>query len=273
MTVRNLEHISFDTIIECLSIAFNNYYVEMPTDVEYYRVRWSQAKVDLKLSYGMFDEESLVAVMINGIDHRYGNRIAYNTGTGVIPEYRGQNIVKQMYDYAIPQFKALGISKCLLEVITQNTKAIKAYERVGFNITRTLKCFSGNIDHTIKPIQVEKKHINLKTFESLPNQNLYSWDNHKNTVLLNSKYNYYEVRNETGLIGFFIIDKDKGYLPQFDVLSGNASSWNDLFSGIQSITKTFKTNNVDLRLSEKLKTLKAFGIENVIDHYEMELDI
>ena len=89
MIVKNLEKIEFDIIVDCFLKSFENYYVKLPTDKNYYKNRWRLAKVDYALSYGMFDDEKLVGFIISAIDKRNGEKIAFNTGTGVLPEYRG----------------------------------------------------------------------------------------------------------------------------------------------------------------------------------------
>ena len=92
MTVRNLANISFDELLSCFLAAFENYYVQMPTDKSYYKERWRLAKVDYNYSYGMFDKNKLVGFIIHAIDKRNGTLIAFNTGTGVLPSYRGKRL-------------------------------------------------------------------------------------------------------------------------------------------------------------------------------------
>lgn len=271
MTIKNLEKIAFDKIIECFLLAFKNYFVEMPTNLDFYRKRWKYAKVDLKLSYGMFDNEKLVGFIINGIDSRNGVLTAYNTGTGVIPDFRQRNIIKQIYDYAIPKLKSNGIEKCLLEVITANKIAIKTYENIGFDITRTLKCYKGGLNNSKIDINLIEKKLNQIDFKTLPNQEYYSWDNHKNSLKANPDYRFFQVETDAEICSYFIINNQSGYLAQFDVLDNNASNWNDLFCAIESISKKIKINNVDSKFQEKIEVLKSLGIENTIDQYEMEM--
>ena len=145
MKVKKLGDITFELIIDCFLKSFENYYVEVPSDKNYYKKRWEIAKVDFTLSYGMFDGENIVGFIIHAIDNRHGKKIAFNTGTGVIPEYRGRRIVQAIYDFAIPDLKMNGITQCALEVIIENHKAIKSYQRVGFEICKTYNCFSGAI--------------------------------------------------------------------------------------------------------------------------------
>ncbi len=58
--------------------------------------------------------------MFIGVDEHYGKLTAHNDGTGVIPTYRGNQLVDKMYEVAIPRFKAKGIEQCTLEVIQEN---------------------------------------------------------------------------------------------------------------------------------------------------------
>ena len=140
MVVRHLGDTDFKNIMECFLSAFENYFVKMPTDYNFYKERWKASGVNFNLSYGMFDNDKLVGFIINAIDERQGELTAYNSGTGVIPEYRGKRIVKTIYDFAIPDLMQNGITKCLLEVITENAKAIKSYEGIGFKICKYYKC-------------------------------------------------------------------------------------------------------------------------------------
>jgi len=145
LLVQKLENIEFDIIVDCFLKSFANYFVDIPSDKNYYKERWKIAKVNYGLSYGMFDGEKLVGFILNAIDERNCVKIAFNTGTGVLPEYRGKRIVKSIYDYAIPDLKNNGVSKCSLEVIIENTKAVNIYKRIGFDICKTFNCFSGDI--------------------------------------------------------------------------------------------------------------------------------
>ena len=55
-----------------------------------------------------------------------------NLGMGVLAEYRGQGIGKQLLIAFIAKARAKGITRVELEVRADNERAIKLYERVGF---------------------------------------------------------------------------------------------------------------------------------------------
>lgn len=57
---------------------------------------------------------------------------------GVVPAHRGQNLGTHLIHQALTGFKNSGISIATLEVTAQNTKALRLYERLGFQITKTV---------------------------------------------------------------------------------------------------------------------------------------
>ncbi|SDB50027.1 Acetyltransferase (GNAT) family protein [Flavobacteriaceae bacterium MAR_2010_188] len=273
MTVHNLSATTFDEIVDCFLESFENYFVQMPTDQEYYKQRWNAAKVDFELSYGMFENGELIGFIIHAIDKRNGILTAFNTGTGVLPNYRGKKIVNTIYDYAIKDLAENGIEKCTLEVITQNKFAIKSYEKTGFKITKTLKCFNGTIEvENNDEVKLTKVELDQVNWEDLPNQEFYSWDNQKES-LINSQLNFYKVLYKEKAESYFIINSENGYLAQLDLLENSDNAWERLFSRIKQISATVKFNNVDEQLTEKIRQLKKVGLINTIDQYEMELDI
>lgn len=271
MEVRTLTDTPFEVLMDCFLSAFQNYFVKMPTDHNFYRERWKAAGVKYNLSYGMFDGDKLVGFIINAIDERQGHLTAYNSGTGVIPEYRGKRIVKDIYDYAIPSLMKNGVTKCQLEVITENEKAIKSYEGTGFKICKHYKCYKGilSIQNKMKYSLREVAYSDMK-FNEFPNQNLYSWDNQRES-LVKGNYDYFQVQVQGELQSYFVINSESGYIAQFEVMGNNNRHWQNLFLAIQSINSTVRINNIDNRLTYKIEAVEKFGFVNTVDQYEMEL--
>ena len=273
MKVRNLSNTSFEILMECFFSAFENYFVPMPTDINYYKTRWEMAKVDFNFSYGMFDGEKLVGFIIHAVDDRNGDRIAFNTGTGVLPSYRGKKIIKKIYTYALPDLIKNGFSLSSLEVICENEIAVKSYASIGFKKTKKYLCFAGEFQvKTNENITIKETTYLEIDWKSIPNQESYSWDNQKET-LKNGDYFFYEVFHKTKLESLFVIDPKNGYLPQFEVLVNSPKAWEHLFMGIQQISSTIKINNVDERLTSKINFLHTLGLKNTVNQYEMELSL
>jgi len=273
MTVESLDGVDFDELLDCFLNAFEGYVVKLPTDPNYYRERWRMANVDYSMSYGMYDQGRLVGFIINAVDNRHGELIAYNTGTGVLPEYRGRRVVKSIYEYALPDLKSNGVTKCSLEVIDKNFIAIKSYRSIGFEVCKTYKCFNGNLSLTNdSSVPVQAVGFNQIDWNGMPNQDYYSWDNHVATIR-NGNYEYYQVFHNGALESFFVIDPESGNIPQFELFDEDVDGWNRLFVAIGRISGKIKINNIDVRLKSKIEYLNSIGITNVLDQYEMEMRI
>lgn len=272
MQVKNLNPSCFDEIIDCFLASFEGYFVTMPTDKNFYKERWKAAKLDYHLSYGMYDNDLLVGFILHAVDRRNGEKIAYNTGTGVLPAYRGKRIVKEIYKLAISELKQKEFNKSTLEVIKENEKAIKAYKGVGFLICKDYKCFSGTIqtatNQTIITKEIPWENVN---WNELPNQTYYSWDNQKESIL-GGNYKFIQIEKDNIPLAYFIKHNSSNYIAQCDLLAPN-TNWSILFEGIKSITETMRINNVDERLTDKIKAFQSFGLDNSIDQFEMELSL
>jgi len=273
MHINNLGTVKIDDLVNCFNESFADYFVKMPTTIDFWEKRWLAARVDYSFSYGMFDENKMVGFIVNGIDFHENKFTAFNSGTGVLPKYRGRKIVKQLYDFAIPELLKRGVETCSLEVIKENEKAIKAYRSVGFEITKILKCYSGTLKNsTNNELTLVNKALENVDWKHLPNQMLNSWDNQKNAITIREKeYNYYEVFEQTKRIGYFIINPNSGNLAQFDLFDeSEASNWLKLFAGIKNTTSNIKINNVDGKQTGKIKAIENVGLDHVIEQYEME---
>ncbi len=273
MKVKSLSHISFDTLVDCFFVAFDDYYVPLPKDRNSYKQRWKAAGVDYDLSYGMFDGEELIAFMIHAVDTRFGVRTAFNTGTGVLPEYRGQRLVKAIYDYALPDLKKNGIQKSSLEVIQENERAIKAYKSVGFSICKEYLCYAGKIEaDPAASITINKLSPELIDWDRMPHQDSYSWDFQKETLMA-GQYDYHQVMYGDTVESFFMVNMSNNRLAQFDVLTEDKTAWDRLFGAISSITPEVKIINVHHILIDKIDAIKNAGLKTSINQYEMELGL
>ena len=269
MIIKNLATTPFEEIIKCFTASFSDYAVKMPTDPNYWKERWSLSNVDYRYSFGMFDGERLVGFIINAVGHRFGHLTAHNSGTGVLPEYRGQRIIKKIYAYAIPKLKKNGFTKTTLEVIKGNTVAVKAYQSVGYKIIHGFLCYNGliNLDweHNCQVRKVDKN------IEMLSNQKEYSWD-FQYESLQNGDYSYYQVWNQNKIESNFILQNKKPMLAQFDVKNPkDEGAWKNLFSAIQACSIHVGINNVHEQSVEKVIFLKRIKIPMVLEQYQMEM--
>ncbi|MCF7559011.1 GNAT family N-acetyltransferase [Sabulilitoribacter multivorans] len=271
MEIKNLSQTPFNIIVDCFFSAFENYFVEFPKDKFLFKNRWEMASINYSFSYGMFNRDKLVGFVLHGIENRESYLTAFNLATGVIPEYRGKKIIQQIYEYALDELKAIGVTKCKLEVIKENKTAIEVYKKIGYNIIKSYKCFGGNIEILCEvPFELKKIKFQDFNFEDKTAQSLYSWENQIAT-LKRGDFKCYQVLHDNNIESIFIINDQNGYLAQFDVLIESKNAWKRLFSAIHSISKEIKINNIDARLITKICQIYKFGLNNTVDQYEMEM--
>lgn len=273
MNIRNLQETPISEIVDCITDSFSNYFVPMPAEVDYWANRFKSARVDFALSYGMFKEGKLIGFIINGIDKLGDELIAFNTGTGVTSKSRGQQITDQLYAFALPHLKEKGITRCKLEVIQKNEIAIHVYERIGFSITRTLKCFKGTFQSSDAHVQAEEVPYNEIAATARKFDHHYSWENSVNAIELSSNvYKTYKVTDDQqNELGFFVVNPYNAYIPQLEITTDTPSDWARLFAAIGKVVPVVKIINIHEERTDLINALLASGLENHIDQYEMEM--
>lgn len=273
MEIRNLAATTPEQLVEAILAAFEGYFVPMPADVNYWVTRFKGARVNFELSFGVFDNDQLVAFIIHGIDFHNGIKTAFNTGTGVIPAYRNRQLVSRLYDFALPLLRENGVGKCMLEVITANEKAIRVYEQIGFRNVRKLHCFRGTLQSEPAHVRLQKILLETVLANNEPFRKWYSWD-HSNEALqqISSSYETYEVSRSTEpACGYFIINPQSGYLARFEITGPeNDADYDLLLGGIALLKSNIRTNNLDAARTGHYNALLRNGLENHIDQFEME---
>jgi len=245
----------------------------MPSEVQFWEQRFEAARVKYDLSFGAFDKDKLVGFIIHGIDFHDDQLTAFNTGTGVLEEYRGQKLVDRIYDYALQQLIQHKIKKCMLEVIEENHVAIRVYRRIGFEKDRFLRCFKGEVQDfgdksKVIEVDIESIRKRMKTY-----QKYYSWDHIMDTIL-NSKslFRIYLVKSDSNQeLGYFVINTNNGSLVQIEAF--DRSGWGQVIAATKQIIPQIRINNVD---GNRIGLIKAFldaGLENHINQFEMTMPI
>lgn len=270
MEIRTLETTPLEEVIDCLLKAFAEYFVKFPTDLDYWRSRFRATGVDWRYSYGVFDRQQLVAFIIHGIGEDGGKKTAFNTGTGVLPAYRKQSWVDKIYEAVREPLRAAGIQKGKLEVITENKRAIRVYERIGFHISRRVQCFSGDLAIPADE-QLLVQPTAWETLRQRPQEGKYSWDHtHASLARVEEIYVVEEVLDTQGeILGWYVLNPTNGYLAQIE---SPAQRWEELFGALRRRTQFLKINNVAEERTKLIQALQSAGLNHTVDQFEMEMD-
>jgi GNAT superfamily N-acetyltransferase len=143
MTIKSLKEIGYDVILEAFNLSFSDYFIPVSVNYSQFTTKLKSHDIDLSLSVGAFDKGKLVGFILHCTLPYLSNSVAYNLGTGVIPNARGQNLTVRMYEHIIPIISNTDCDKIQLEVITKNSPAIDSYKKSGFKINMHLLCFRG----------------------------------------------------------------------------------------------------------------------------------
>lgn len=279
MQIKNLTNTNFQSLVDCFNESFANYFVPINATADYLKLRWKGARIKPELSFGAFDGDKIVSFMFIGVDEHYGKLTAHNDGTGVIPAYRGNQLVDKMYEVAIPKFRAKGIKQCSLEVIQENARAIKVYERIGFQNIRGVNCFGGEI---IAKNRLAPNNLSIQ-INPQPNWELYKacfdfvpcWNNSLGWVkAIQHTFEIVELFDNEKLVGFAAVDKS-GSLPIFGIhpTFRQQGYGRILLEHIAQTKPKLRTNNVDDRATATLQFLEKMGMKNSINQYEMLMEV
>ena len=274
MKTVSLDKFSFQQIMDCFRASFADYFVSYDSDDTYFRKRWEASCVDWRYSYGIEDAGNLVALMVHttGIDN--GKRTAFNNGTGVIPAYRGKRLVNKMYKDRFDDLRKGGFEKCMLEVITENTKAIRAYESVGFCSSKRVHCYNGTADIPACAVG-EIVSMDMPDWTNWDPMRAYypSWEC-RNDVVERTGFpiTYLQYHVEGDISGFMAFQSDNGYIYQIGAKEEQyEKAINCLLKYVQDRYGKVKINNVPESASAFVSHLKHIGLPNTLDQFEMEV--
>jgi ribosomal protein S18 acetylase RimI-like enzyme len=279
---RFLTNLPIDRLHSAFVSAFADYQVDMRMSLAEFEYRLLRDGVDASLSAGAFHNDQLVGLCLNAAGLWQGVATVYDAGTGVLPQYRGQGIATQLFQFIVPRMKELGYAQYLLEVLTTNEPAVALYRRLGFMDTRRLAVFrSHNRITNLKPPPVHIRETSnpdwdlFKTFWS----GYPSWQNSidavqraaKTTVVLEA---YFDDR----CLGYGVVSKTSGNLFQLAVNENyrRKGFGSQLLVDLQrhiSSGEAIKVNNVDESSVEAVDFYKAIGFNLVLEQFELSLDL
>lgn len=157
MEIKSLAGIGFNTIFEAFNQAFADY--ELQLDKEEFRTMTQRRGFNPNLSFAAFDKGKIVSFTCNGIGDFEGVRMAYDTGTGTLKDYRGRGMATQVFEESLPYLREAGIGQYLLEVLQHNTGAVSVYRKIGFEVAREFYYFRAKTTEVKNEIRISDDYI------------------------------------------------------------------------------------------------------------------
>jgi len=138
ISFKTIEHLTFKEAHKLFTRGFEGYFVPMQMSLDAFVARLGNEGLSTELSVVMFDEDIPIGIVLQGIREVDGQKIAWNGGTGIIPEYRGKKLGTILMEKALELLKQQSVSVATLEALTVNHPAIKLYEKIGYEVIDTL---------------------------------------------------------------------------------------------------------------------------------------
>lgn len=277
--IRNLSHTDNTTLLNCFNISFSDYVIPFRLNLPQLETKLRTESVDKSISIGAFRGDQLIGFVLHGQRRIDDVQVAYNGGTGVIPEERGQKITRKMYEFILPILKQRGFEEVVLEVISTNTPAISSYDKIGFKEIRHLSCFKG------KPLVREtNRHIRIEEVKAVHFDEVLqfgeiepTWQNSKATILeLGNAVRYFLAFNGDAIYGYCFLNNANHRILQIAVKKElrNGLIGSSLLHAIgHAIRGPISIINVDDGFRSTLDFFEKRDMKKTLGQLEMRLKI
>ncbi|MDK8193813.1 GNAT family N-acetyltransferase [Paenibacillus sp. UMB7766-LJ446] len=279
-TYKMLDKISMETLHQVFVDAFSDYQVKMDLPFWKFQQMLQRRGYHPGISMGAFKDERMVGFVINGLRNWNGKATAYDMGTGVVKEYRRQGITSDLLLNIKMLLKEKNVEQYLLEVIQSNESAVQLYSKQNMKIQREFSCFQLQKDKFIPQTTCTVEcveRVDLEQFKEFWDVEP-SWQNSIDSIYaVPEAFIYVVARQDHSIVGYGIIDKKTGDIPQLGV------SQNYRGKGIASSILTEMVQRTEspgisvLNVESHLKPMEDFlvksGFAYHVGQYEMLLEL
>jgi ribosomal protein S18 acetylase RimI-like enzyme len=276
LTINTLQNVTISELVKVFNQSFADYLLPFRLSDEDFKTKLKGENIALHYSAGAFAGSDLVGFILTGTDEINGNFIAYNAGTGVVPNYRGNYLTLKMFEFLLPFLANRNIRHHQLEVLVENQVALKVYQKAGFQIQRKLSCYRGNITENNLPETITVKEISFSGIAALGNYSnqIPAFQNSLNAVLRTIDLHVvFGAFTENKFAGFLIYSPANFRVKQFGVQKeyrrkGIATA---LFMKVRELEKEKQISIINAEDADKatLLFIEKMGLTKYIQQYEM----
>jgi ribosomal protein S18 acetylase RimI-like enzyme len=267
-----------EKIHEAFTDAFSEYEVKLDMPLEKLVEMMKTRDLNPDFSVGCFDGDLLVGFILTGYREINGQKLCYDGGTGVIKAYQRKGIGEMLLKELLLILREKQVDRFVLEVLENNTPAIKLYEKHGFVKTRKLECFEIE-KHELHTVPDRGFGITVTNPATLiQNEEIYrlyppTWQNEIQSVLnVGENYTCVSLSCTGKILGYGFIHKTKGDIPQIGILE-EWKNWGleaHLTAELAKHTKSEKIVVLNVEAENYLgETLRKQGFRNTVNQWEM----
>ena len=158
ITIRRLCDCTLQDVILAWNEGFEGYFVKMNFSIEQFLKRLVQEELSAEHSILLYDGDTPVGIVLNGIREIDGKKQAWNGGTGIAPAYRNKGLGRLAIAECIRIYEQEGAERATLEAIAENHPAIRLYEKMGYQTIGRLMNYACS-----KPIGLPARSTTYRT--------------------------------------------------------------------------------------------------------------
>jgi GNAT superfamily N-acetyltransferase len=155
MIFKRMSEMSAEDLVTLWNKGFEGYYLNSTLDLSKFMARTVNEGLSLEHSLVMFENTVPIGFVMNGFRTIDGSKVAWNGGTGIVPDYRGKGFGKHLMTRNLQLYQEQGVDIALLEALVQNDAAIKLYQKVGYEITEQLDCLQHMGELNVKQLETK----------------------------------------------------------------------------------------------------------------------
>lgn len=142
LTWKRASELPIDQLIQVWNKSFEGYFVDMTMTVDQLQARFNRDQISLERSIvGFFDSEP-VGLIMNAFQAIRGQNVAWNGGTAIIPKFRDRKLGRFFMEQVFKIYQKQEVQVAFLEALAENTRAIRLYQRMGYEIIDRLHFYS-----------------------------------------------------------------------------------------------------------------------------------
>ncbi|MDW0117527.1 GNAT family N-acetyltransferase [Sporosarcina thermotolerans] len=139
-----ISSLSFEKAHDLFNRGFEGYIMPMNLSLDTFVGRFGNDGLSPALSVVAYDGADPIGFVLQGIREVDGQKISWNGGTGIIPEYRGRGLGYPLMEEAEKRLNECDVSIATLEALSENKPAISLYEKCGYKIEDELLFLRSN---------------------------------------------------------------------------------------------------------------------------------
>ncbi|MHB0883281.1 GNAT family N-acetyltransferase [Paenibacillus sp. SEL1] len=146
ITYMRCNDVSMEHIFQAFSLGFSDYSIRLTTDQDDFAARFFGPEGNTRNhSFLAMDEDQPIGLILGGVRQFDGYKTMRCGTLCIAPAYRGQGISNKLLELHKQTAISAGCQQLWLEVIKDNHRAVKLYEKQGYQPRYTLKYYNGTL--------------------------------------------------------------------------------------------------------------------------------